>query len=174
MSGPPVHIVPYDPSWPAKFAEERDSLARHLAPWLEGGIEHIGSTSVPGLAAKPVIDMMAGVRSLEKSRPCIEALTKAGWVYFPFMADQMHWLCKPSDEFRTHHLHVLPYRSARWNARLAFRDYLRAHPEVAAEYQALKLELAEKYREDRETYTTEKGPYIKRIVKLAMDRQTTP
>jgi GrpB-like predicted nucleotidyltransferase (UPF0157 family) len=160
----PIHVVPYDPSWPARFAEERAALARVLAPWLGGPIEHIGSTAVPGLVAKPVIDIMAAVESLEASRPALAAVAALHYVYFPYRAEIMHWLCKPSDEVRTHHLHLVPYGSALWHERLAFRDRLRDDPRLAAEYAALKLSLAARYELDREAYTDAKEPFVRRVL----------
>ena len=165
-----MHVVPYDPSWPRRFEEERALLAEVLAPWLVGPIEHVGSTAVPGLAAKPVIDIMAGVASLGASRPAIEAVARHGWCYFPYRAESMHWFCKPSPAARTHHLHLIPFGSALWAERLAFRDHLRAHPDVALEYARLKQELAERYRFDREAYTEAKGPFVERVVAAAMGR----
>src|SRR5687768_2427169 len=137
----PVEIVPYDPAWPGLFAEERRKLLETVGPWLAGPVEHIGSTAIPGLAAKPVIDIMAGVASLDASRPAIAALVSAGYCYFPYRPDKEHWFCKPSPAFRTHHLHLVPLDSPQWAGALAFRDYLRAHPETAAEYEAMKLRL---------------------------------
>jgi GrpB-like predicted nucleotidyltransferase (UPF0157 family) len=160
----PIHVVPYDPSWPARFAEERATLARVLAPWLAGPIEHVGSTAVPGLVAKPVIDIMAAVESLDASRPALAAVPALGYVYFDYRAEIMHWLCKPSDEVRTHHLHLVPHGSALWHERLAFRDRLRADARVAAEYAALKLSLAVKYELDREAYTDAKEPFVRRVL----------
>jgi len=160
----PIHVVPYDPSWPARFAEERAVLAPVLAPWLVGPIEHIGSTAVPDLVAKPVIDIMAAVESLDASRPALAAVAALSYVYFDYRADIMHWLCKPSDEVRTHHLHLVPYGSALWHERLAFRDRLRTDARVAADYAALKLMLAAKYEHDREAYTDAKEPFVRRVL----------
>ncbi len=167
MAGPPVELVPYDDAWPARFFAERASLARVLAPWLAGPIEHVGSTAVPGLAAKPIIDIMAGVASLDGSRPALTALAELGYVYFPYRADVMHWLCKPSDAVRTHHLHLVPRASRRWRERLAFRDRLRASPALAAEYAQLKARLAVRHRFDREAYTDAKEPFVRRVLALA-------
>jgi GrpB-like predicted nucleotidyltransferase (UPF0157 family) len=163
----PVHIVPYDPRWPGAFGLERDALASLLSPWLAGPIEHVGSTAVPGLDAKPVIDIMVGVLGLEASRPAIAALTRAGYCYWPYREDVMHWFCKPSDSFRTHHLHLVPFESELWRDRLTFRDFLRTHPDVAAEYASLKHGLARSYEFDREAYTDAKGPFVARVLKLA-------
>jgi GrpB-like predicted nucleotidyltransferase (UPF0157 family) len=156
----PILIEPYNPAWPEAFEAERRILLSVLERWLAGRIEHVGSTAVPGLAAKPVIDIMAPVADLESSRPALEALRDIGYCYFPYRADVMHWLCKPSPEFRTHHLHLVPLGSALWVERLAFRDLLIAEPSVASDYAALKHRLAAEFRHDRERYTDEKGPFI--------------
>ena len=162
----PIEIVGYDASWPALFAAERALLEKHLQPWLAGAIEHIGSTAVPGLPAKPIIDLMAPVESLAATRPAIAAAAGAGYVYFPYKADVMHWLCKPSPHWRTHHLHLVPFGSALWEQRLRFRDALRADPALAAEYAALKFDLARRFRHDREAYTEAKTPFVERVPSL--------
>ncbi len=138
----PVYVLPYDLRWPALFETERALLANALRPWLRGPIEHVGSTAVTGMPAKPVIDIMAGVES----------------------PDVMHWFCKPSFAERTHHLHLVPFRSLVWDERLGFRDCLRSDPAVADEYAALKYHLAEIHRLDREAYTDAKGTFIARVL----------
>jgi len=164
----PVEIVPYDPMWPAKFEDEVAILRRGLAPWLVGPIEHIGSTAVPDLASKPVIDIMAGVVTLEASRGAIAAACDLGYCYWPYQADREHWFCKPSAAHRTHHLHLVPIGSRQWFRSIAFRDYLRAHPETARDYAALKQQLAMEHHLDREAYTEAKRPFIDRITQLAL------
>jgi GrpB-like predicted nucleotidyltransferase (UPF0157 family) len=164
----PVRIVPYDAVWPELFKKERGILEGLLAQWLVGPIEHVGSTAVPGLAAKPVIDIMAAVESLAASRPAIGALAAIGYVYYPYDPEQKHWFCKPSAAFRTHHLHLVPFSSRSWTERLAFRDYLRRDPPTAREYAELKRQLATQYEFDREAYTEAKGPFIQSILKLAL------
>jgi GrpB-like predicted nucleotidyltransferase (UPF0157 family)/maleate cis-trans isomerase len=163
-----VEIVSYDPEWPARFDEERATLLHVLRPWLTGPIEHIGSTAVPGLVAKPVIDIMAGVQTLDASRPAIAAMATHGYCYFPYQADREHWFCKPSPQLRTHHLHLVPFGSPQWGETLAFRDYLRAHRDVAAEYGQLKQRLAQEFHADREAYTQAKQPFIESITALAL------
>jgi GrpB-like predicted nucleotidyltransferase (UPF0157 family) len=86
----PVEIVPPDSEWGSRFEEERAALRRALSPWLAGPIEHIGSTAVPGLAAKPVIDIMAAVESLDASRPAIAAVAALGYCYAPYQVDREH------------------------------------------------------------------------------------
>jgi GrpB-like predicted nucleotidyltransferase (UPF0157 family) len=164
---PPVVIVPYDPTWPAKFEVERGILTEALAPWLSGPVEHIGSTAVPGLPAKPVIDIGAPVSSLEESVGAIDALRPLSYCYFPYKADIMHWFCKPSDQHRTHHLHIVPVGSELWQDRLLFRDYLRMNREVAEEYAALKMRLAVAHRSDREAYTELKSDFILKTIEDA-------
>jgi GrpB-like predicted nucleotidyltransferase (UPF0157 family) len=164
MSGPhrdqPVSVVPYDPSWPERFERERELLAGALAPWLVGEIRHVGSTAVPGLAAKPVIDILAGVRDLPSSVGALDALAELEYKYAPYRAREMHWFCKPDPALRTHHLHLVPVGAPRYEAELAFRDLLRENRRVADAYATLKRELAVRYRDDREAYTQAKRQFI--------------
>ncbi len=167
MSEAPIEVVPYDASWLEKFESEKAFLAALLAPWRAGPIEHIGSTAVVGLVAKPVIDVMVGVASLRASEPAKEALQAQGYVYAEYKTDVMHWFCKPSLALRTHHLHLVPYGSPLWHERLTFRDRLRADPGLLEEYAALKLELARRFRFDREAYTDAKFPFVAKVLALA-------
>ena len=165
-----VHIVPYDPGWPIRFEAERQVLLSSIGPWLVGGaVEHIGSTAVPGLDAKPVIDIMAGVESLDAARPALPVLERHQYCYAPYRTEVMHWFCKPSPAQRTHHLHLVPIGSPLWIERLVFRDYLRAHPDVADEYAALKRRLGETHRFDREAYTNAKTPFVQRVLRDAWE-----
>jgi GrpB-like predicted nucleotidyltransferase (UPF0157 family) len=163
-----VHVVPYDVGWPAQFESERSLLSQVMRQYVGGPIEHIGSTAVPGLLAKPVIDVMVAVESLTASRPALTLLEKVGYSSSSYRADVMHWLCKPPPEVRTHHLHLVPFQSTLWVERIAFRDYLRAHPNAASEYADLKRQLAERFRFDREAYTDAKEPFVKQIVGFAL------
>ena len=167
MTDQRIEVVPYDPAWPARFEGERRLLEDALGPWLEGGIHHVGSTAVPGLAAKPVIDILAGVRDREESRAAFDSLAALGYCYFPYRVEEMHWFCKPSPAFRTHHLHLIEPSHPRFAAELAFRDELRASGETAAEYEALKLRLAERHRDDREGYTEGKAAFVEAVVARA-------
>jgi GrpB-like predicted nucleotidyltransferase (UPF0157 family) len=167
-----IHVVEYDPSWPVRFEQERAILARVIDRWVVGSIEHIGSTAVPGLNAKPVIDIMAPVESLIASRAALPVLEKTGYCYAEYRADVMHWFCKPSPSFRTHHLHLVPFGSRLWIERLAFRDYLRTHRQVATEYAQLKKRLAKQYHLDREAYTDAKTPFVDRILRLGLEGKT--
>ncbi len=160
----PIEVVEYRPGWPALFDAERRLLEVALAPWLAGPVEHIGSTAVPGLPAKPIIDIMAPVRSLAESAAAIAAASALGYLHYPYKPEQMHWFCKPSPAHRTHHLHLVPLNSALWQRRLAFRDALRGDAGLTAGYAALKRQLAVQYRHDREGYTEAKGPFISQVL----------
>ena len=164
-----IHVVPYDSRWPDRFEQERQVLADVLGPWLVGPIEHVGSTAVPGLAAKPVIDIMAAVRNLESSRAVIAALSEFGYCYSAYRDDVMHWFCKPSPAIRTHHLHVVPFQSQLWFDRLAFRDFLRAHPTVAMDYASLKRTLAKQHETDRDAYTDAKSPFVETVLRMVAE-----
>ncbi|MGE0098932.1 MAG: GrpB family protein [Hydrogenophaga sp.] len=165
-----IEIVPYSTEWPARFAQEAARLRSALAPWLVADIEHIGSTAVPELGAKPVIDLMAPVQDLLAARPAIAAAVAAGYCHFPYKPDQMHWFCKPSPAVRTHHLHLVPWGSALWHDRLAFRDELRSNGPLAREYERLKLALAARDPEDREAYTEAKSPFIASVLQARRSR----
>jgi GrpB-like predicted nucleotidyltransferase (UPF0157 family) len=168
MADEPVRVMPYDPSWPERFEEERAALADAIGDWVFGGIHHVGSTSVPGLEAKPVIDILVGVCGLEESRSCFDRLGTLGYLYAPYRSSEMHWFCKPHPSRRTHHLHLVPADSSRFRDELAFRDYLRTHCDVAEEYGALKRRLAKELEHDREAYTNAKAEFIRATVQRAV------
>jgi GrpB-like predicted nucleotidyltransferase (UPF0157 family) len=160
----PVEVVPYSKNWPALFAEEAARLQLALKPWLVAAIEHVGSTAVPGLIAKPIIDIMAPVQDLESSGLAIEAAQSVGYCYYPYKTDQMHWFCKPTPSVRTHHLHLVPWGSQLWQERLAFRDALRMSSALSQKYGNLKLSLAAQYPLDREAYTEAKSPFVASVL----------
>jgi GrpB-like predicted nucleotidyltransferase (UPF0157 family) len=154
-----VELVEYAPVWPTLYETERERL-EPLLDALE--IHHIGSTAVPGLLAKPIIDMVALVDDLDTP---IAALIESGYQYArAFNATLAHrrFLCYPTASHRTHHLHLVDDRRE-LERRLYFRDRLRTDPALAAEYVALKRALAARYSEDREAYTEAKAPFIGRV-----------
>ena len=159
-----IRIVPYDPEWPVHFEEERAKLEAAIGPWVVGGIHHVGSTAVLGLDAKPIIDILVGVEDLESSRVCFDPLAGLDYLYAPYRSEEMHWFCKPDPSHRTHHLHLVPIDSRRYKEELEFRDRLRADPTPAAEYAALKRNLAGRFRNDREGYTDAKAEFIRRAL----------
>ena len=159
----PIRIAPYDPEWPARFEQERLALEGVLGRSTTGGIHHVGSTAVPGLSAKPIIDILVGITDLESGRAHIETLKDLRYVYAPHRSDEMVWFCKPSPAARTHHLHLVPTGSRRFHDELAFRDYLRRHSEAADAYAALKQTLADRFQHDREAYTEAKASFVNEI-----------
>jgi GrpB-like predicted nucleotidyltransferase (UPF0157 family) len=161
----PIRIVPYDPRWPARFEAEKALLEQSIGSWATGGIDHVGSTAVPGLAAKPVIDILVGVDDLPSARACFGELAKLDYLYVRYRAEEMHWFCKPDPGHRTHHLHLVPTGSLRYRDELAFRDILRARSELADEYAALKRALANEHGHDREAYTEAKAAFIRHALR---------
>ena len=170
----PVILVPYEKTWPSLFEEERARIGGAIGPWVEE-VEHIGSTAVPGLAAKPVIDIMVGVRSLEDSSALVGRLEAIGYEYVPEFEQQMpfrRYFRKLRGGRRTHQIHLVERSNAEWwNRHLLFRDHLRAHPEVAEGYARLKYEVSERFREDRAAYTDAKTDFIAEVVRLAEKAQ---
>ncbi|MCK9877294.1 GrpB family protein [Frankia sp. Ag45/Mut15] len=166
----PVYLAGYDPAWPARFAEQHDRLAVILAPWLAAQITHIGSTAVVGLPAKPVIDVLAPVRSLDAARGgAVPALEAAGWLFWPQdpCGHYRLWFLRPRPEARTHHLHVIEHGDSHAEALLAFRDALRADPALARDYAALKSRLAREHPTNRNAYTNAKGAFVDEVLRHA-------
>ena len=160
----PVRIAPYDPDWPRRFESERADLETAIGHWITGGIHHVGSTAVPGLDAKPIVDILVGVEDLETSRACFGLLADLGYLYAPYLGEEMHWFCKPDPNRRTHHLHLVPTGSRRFDEELAFRDRLRVDPGLAADYATLKHRLATRFEDDREAYTEAKAEFIQKAL----------
>lgn len=161
-----VIIVDYDPSWPNVFEAEKTRLLSVAGEFI-AAIEHIGSTSVPGLGAKPIIDILAGVRTLAEGRQTIVPLTtQLGYEYMPEyeveMPYRLYFNKHPpvGDQF---HLHMVETTSEFWERHLLFRNYLRVHPEAAQEYDRLKRRLAKEYRAQREAYTDAKTEFVRSI-----------
>ena len=162
MTNEPIVVVPYDPEWPRRFEVERALLERVLAPWLEGGVHHIGSTAIPGIAAKPIIDMMAGVRDLQEACAAFDPLGEECYVYAPHRPGIAHHFVKPSVRVSetTHGLHLTEPGSDLWRERLAFRDALRRDPRLTTEYETLKLRLAQEHRLEDDAYTAGKRAFV--------------
>lgn len=161
-----IAVVPYDAEWGHRFEEERALLEHVLAPWLEGGIHHVGSTAVPGLAAKPYVDMIAGVRELDEAGAAYAPLETQGYVHTPHRPGIAHHFSKPSADLAelTHGLHLTEPGSDLWRERLVFRDALRGDPALAAEYAALKLRLAQQHPHDAGAYTHGKRSFVARVL----------
>ncbi|MEX2447436.1 MAG: GrpB family protein [Solirubrobacterales bacterium] len=160
----PIRLVPHDPSWPDRFDQEAAVLNAAIGGWATGGIHHVGSTAVPGLDAKPIIDILVGIDDLGASRACFDSLAKLDYRYAPYRPEEMHWFCKPHPSRRTHHLHLVPTDSERFREELAFRDRLRSDRTADDEYAVLKHDLAQRFADDREAYTEAKAEFIRRVL----------
>lgn len=163
-----VALAAYDLDWPRQFALEAARLRAVLDPAEVVGIEHFGSTAVPGLIAKPIIDILVAVRSLAYAKTHFVAPIKSlEYVYWDDnpAPDRMFFVkgMPPYGERRTHHVHITETAGEMWTRRLPFRDYLRANPDEAARYAALKRELAQRYATDREAYTAAKSDYMQAV-----------
>ncbi len=167
-----ITIVPYDPAWPAMFEAEAERIRQTLGE-LSLRVEHVGSTSIPGLAAKPVVDIQVSVASLKPRGIYLESLARLGYrhvdvgpfdLVYPFFQKPAEWPC-------THHVHLCVAGSEEERRHLAFRDYLRRHPPVAAEYVALKHQLAAAHHgathESRERYSLSKSEFITSVLERA-------
>lgn len=169
-----VAVVPYDPRWPMAFEDERRHLRTCLPSGLIGRIEHFGSTAVPGLSAKPIVDMLVAVRSLDETRQRIVPILEGqGYDYFwrPTWGDDVPpfyaWFIKrDGNGNRTHHIHMVEADFEHWE-RLFFRDYLIAHAAVAREYGQLEERLGVLHRWDRVAYTRAKGDFIRKVTETA-------
>ncbi len=162
-----VQVGPPDPAWQTRGEQERRLLEAHLAPWLVARVEHVGSTAVPGLAAKPIVDLQAAVADLRSAPRIAEALLPDEWHYVAPDLDQRPWrrfFVKVSDARRAAHLHVMTRGTARWEEQLAFRDALRADPNLVRAYAALKRRLAGEHTTDREGYTAAKSEFVRAVL----------
>jgi GrpB-like predicted nucleotidyltransferase (UPF0157 family) len=159
-----VRLVEYSSLWPGIYQDEADRL-RRLFPDSIVGIEHIGSTAVPGMSAKPIIDIMAGLKSLDEADALLKQLCMSDYTTsaeFNAALTDSRWLMKQKGGHRTHHLHLVVHNGDKWKRRLQFRENLRKHPLIALEYARLKSDLAVKYKCDREGYTKAKTEFIER------------
>ncbi len=164
----PVIIEEYNPKWPLLYEDEKNRILNVIGEEYEN-IEHIGSTSVPGLGAKPIIDIMIGFRTLSEAEECIKPMNKLSYEYIKEHEEEIperRYLTKGSkSEGRTHHVHMVETSSKFWIRHLMFRDFLRTHPEVAEEYYQLKKKLADRFRNNRRAYTEGKTAFILAIQK---------
>jgi len=168
-----VQLVDYDPGWPDAFALERDRIALALGK-LARRIDHHGSTSVPGLAAKPIIDIQVSIDRLQPLAEYSTLLATLGYVHLPHRDDAFcPFFYRPERWPHTHHVHVVKAGGDEERRTLAFRDYLRDHHEMAREYALLKSQIVEQHDLEsdagRESYATAKSAFIERVVRLGLD-----
>lgn len=163
----PIEIVKYDPVWPRLYEEEAKFLRERFGPEAIVRIEHYGSTAVPGLAAKPVIDILVEITSFEAAeREIVPVLDNLGYRHDWYKDHLAFFKGYFSDNPVKYHLHMAPGDHRLWEG-LLFRDYLRTHPETAKEYEELKYRLAEEHHFDREAYTDAKTAFVLEITARA-------
>nr|AAL24531.1 orf174EGC125 [uncultured bacterium] len=157
-----VIVSPYSEEWPNIFRQVRQELLSVFVP-ITVSIEHIGSTSVPGLAAKSVIDVLLGAGSLPNVESKIEPLGRLGYNYVSKYEQELsmrrYFVKSPATSLRIH-LHAVELGSRFWQEHLAFRDLLRSDTELRSNYQSLKLQLAHEHSHDKSAYSVAKGPFI--------------
>ena len=172
-----IYIADYDPRWPAMFEEERTRLQAAIGEWA-ADIQHVGSTSIPGIAAKPIIDIAVHLNSLVDALYCITPLTELGYgclgefgipgrIYFRKLTDDP----VPGQTYggvgRTHQIHMYETGHEQYEKQIVFRDYLRAHPDAREEYEVLKRELAVRNAADVEAYAHAKSDFVQSILRSA-------
>jgi GrpB-like predicted nucleotidyltransferase (UPF0157 family) len=169
-----VIIMPPDPSWSVAFEHAKADLLVALAGRVIAA-EHIGSTAVPGLSAKPVIDVLLGVKSLDDVAACMPIMRAKGWE-FPeelnrTIVGRRFFLKRDADGTRTHHAHFVVHDGPLWNEYVVFRDRLRERPVLRDRYAKLKTDLAAKFHDQRERYTASKTDFVKEVLGLAGDEE---
>lgn len=167
-----VDIVPYNSEWPQLAQDEINKIKSAFPANTINDIQHVGSTAISGLSAKPILDIQIAVLSLEVMKLfAVPILQKLGYEYWDANPDpQRMFFVKgmpPYGEKRTHHVHIVASNSDHWSNKLIFRDYLRSHGDIAKEYEQLKTMLVREHLYDRERYTDEKAGFVERVLQLA-------
>lgn len=162
-------LLGWSDGWASDFERERERL-REVFARTGARIEHVGSTAVPGLCAKPIIDIAVGVSDLAVAEERVEAMAAIGYQYVPEYEVEIpdrRYFRRPVTKPRTHHVHVCVHGGSIWTRHLAFRDWLREHPDARDAYAALKRTLYARHSDDRPAYTEAKGPFIESILTKA-------
>ncbi|MEK7584107.1 MAG: GrpB family protein [Patescibacteria group bacterium] len=160
-----VKLVPHHKGWSWAFEVEKKKLKKKLGKAVID-IQHIGSTAIAGMYAKPILDMSAGVKSLSVAKKLAKPLASLGYNFYKTFSGHVLF-AKGPDAKRTHYLHFMRHNGSKWKADLLFRDYLRTHSGRARAYVRLKLKLAKQFPSDREWYTVGKDAFIKETLRRA-------
>lgn len=161
-----VELLPYDEEWKNEFKKEKECLENLLKGYALD-IQHVGSTSIPGICAKPIIDVAVAVKSTDVLYDIIELLRDSGYDIKNSIEDKGEvLLAKGAPECRTHYVHVEVLGSEYWNNHILFRDYLLNHPEYIAMYEEMKRNTLDQFKE-RKQYTAHKNEFIHRVIELA-------
>ena len=162
-----VELKPYNPKWKEIYREESELISTTIHEYLVD-IQHIGSTAIPNIVAKPIIDIAVALDSLENIEKIIKPLKEIDYIYRGEQGiPDRHLFVKGGEEFRTHHMHIMHKSHYEWKKHLFFRDYLLNHPEEVKKYSELKLQLEKKFKEDRASYTESKSEFIEIILDKA-------
>lgn len=170
-----VVVAPSDPRWPILFEEASAQLKGALGSAILA-VHHVGSTAVPGLCAKPILDVLVSVPDFEDARQLIKPLQALGYEFRPDeeIPDRHYFRRPPGGELRTHHLSLAEPGSQYHRVTIAFRDALRADPELAASYARLKLALADKFPRDRPAYIEGKTQFVMQVLATQVSMRTFP
>lgn len=167
-----VNLEPYNVEWPLMAQTEIEKIKSCFPADAILDVQHVGSTAISGLSAKPILDIQIAVSSLESMKliavPILQKLDYEYWANNPD-SKRMFFVkgMPPYGDKRTHHVHIFEQQSDHWCNKLLFRDYLRLHPDVAKEYEQLKIKLAQEHLYDREKYTDEKLDFVNKVLQLA-------
>ncbi|MGX1263811.1 GrpB-like predicted nucleotidyltransferase (UPF0157 family) [Rossellomorea marisflavi] len=163
-----IEIKNPDPNWKNKGIRESKELLQILSACGVREVEHIGSTAIPDLPAKPIIDLMASIASFEQITGVVDNLSLYDWHYVPPELDKQHWrrfFVKVENDKRVAHLHLMQEGEERWGEQLKFRNKLRADAHLADQYAALKRRIAQEFNQDREKYTEAKTAFINKVLR---------
>lgn len=159
-----VILKKHHSGWKLKFLEEKDNLHKVLRN-IALDIQHFGSTAIPNLLAKPIIDIIVSVRDISEVEKVKKDLKMAGYEFHKGKPNKKKLLLfKGSKEMRTFHIHIVETDNPIWRHNIVFRDYLLSNPKAVHEYEKIKIELARKYPNDRDSYFDEKSKYIEKII----------
>lgn len=173
MNDVQIRLVEYNPEWINQYEAEKDRITAAIGPRI-GRIEHIGSTAVEGLAAKPIIDITATIDKWSQVGDCIEPLETLSYNYIPESADvepAWRYFEKRPDDGQAFNLHLRPKDSQEVEKNLLLRDYLRNHSEVAQQYEEIKRRAAAEYPDDLQAYSEAKTEFIESILDAARREQ---
>ena len=158
-----LRVSPYREEWKNLFEIEKRDIEKAIGDYIED-IQHVGSTSIPGMPAKPILDIAIAVKDFEEARVCIEPLSKMGYTFKGENGiPRRHYFLK--GEPCTHHIHLLEKTSEEWEKLILFRDYLRSNQKTAEEYKKLKRDLSEKLRGDRKAYQAAKSDFVAAVIR---------
>ena len=163
-----VRLVPYQPAWAELFRQEAERLSAALRGQVVR-IEHVGSTAIPGLDSKPILDIVVAVRDMTDAAAFEDALSPLGYIHKAEndRPGRLYFVKRLPDDRSTHHLNITELGTECWFTHVAFRDHLREHAESRAEYRKLKQDLARRYQHDRAAYQEGKDEFIERILAIA-------